>query len=1031
MLSLEAQKKKFLSLKSKNSIKAGSTAYLISASWFNRWKKAVGIDSQTSKDEKKSTEKPKIPPINNKILLIDGQLKPTLTEKYDFIILSPPLWKLLYEWYPGEGPEIQVKIIDHPVEHIPVPIIHELTFSVYYSKSLNTNDIETKEKTDNPSSERETSNLNFVDIKVNKYQKILDIKEKVCDILGIDPDKAIIRDFWNYNSLPPLQDDAYIYNKHLVDTQELLLQIKDTKSPMAQRRNRLVSRTNSSMTMGNTPFLSFTPRTQGHVGLSNLGNTCFFNSAVQALSHTEMLAAFFMNANWRENINSTNRFSTNGIITNAYAQIVNDIWNKNFPFLSPKRLFDVVAKYAPRFGDHMQHDSQELMMFLLDGLHEDLNRANKNVYIEGVEGDSSSQQVAAEAAWKRHKLTNDSIIVDLFHGQLESQLECPNCHCKKIVFDPYLCVTLPMPTEKMCSVKYLYVPYDMKQVRQFVKIRVITSREEDDVRNDAIERFNILSNKTENETKTEDGDNSNSSTTEIDEHKDCLIIERDDLISNYGVKLPPSLNLRKIVYIVFEVPDNRKLYTLASVHAEVQKKANGVIADGPVLVEVPEEVLMDQEKIIQIINHPKSKKTKKNQKQKKSKKTQKKSKTIKSKKTQTKKKKEIEKKNGNESTIVTRSAMRTRSQTTTVTTRNRRSTRTKEETVHLYMRTRSHDKNKKPEKEEEQEEIDEYEEEENNEEENDNEEEEEGNDDNDDQILSIFKSISDNMQKASQERFNVYWEETSFPLIDSHRQMDLDVSTTISRKLKDSLEGLSDKRMFAEPVNVYNYYENEEIGKLINTLRLTNTNNFYFFEKSEDYSYISSNSMKISLNPLLSRTAKGFKWQALMPLCNAINKPEETVITLKKCLECFSYPDKLDKLNEWFCPTCRKLVRAIARLDIWSVPDNLILHLKRFVYKDGNYKKVFGKINFPEVIDMQPFVRGPQKNESLKYRVHAVINHIGTMNGGHYTTSAFSTSEDKWYTYNDEAVYQTSENITYSEMPYVLFYHRINDNEAV
>ena len=163
MLSLEAQKKKFLSLKSKNSIKAGSTAYLISASWFNRWKKAVGIDSQTSKDEKKSTEKPKIPPINNKILLIDGQLKPTLTEKYDFIILSPPLWKLLYEWYPGEGPEIQVKIIDHPVEHIPVPIIHELTFSVYYSKNLNTNDIETKEKTDNPSSERETSNLNFVD----------------------------------------------------------------------------------------------------------------------------------------------------------------------------------------------------------------------------------------------------------------------------------------------------------------------------------------------------------------------------------------------------------------------------------------------------------------------------------------------------------------------------------------------------------------------------------------------------------------------------------------------------------------------------------------------------------------------------------------------------------------------------------------------------------------------------------------------------------------------------------------------------
>lgn len=33
-----------------------------------------------------------------------------------------------------------------------------------------------------------------------------------------------------------------------------------------------------------------------------------------------------------------------------------------------------IGKYAPRFNGFQQHDSQELLAFLLDGLHEDLNR---------------------------------------------------------------------------------------------------------------------------------------------------------------------------------------------------------------------------------------------------------------------------------------------------------------------------------------------------------------------------------------------------------------------------------------------------------------------------------------------------------------------------------------------------------------------------------------------------------------------------------------------------------------------------------
>lgn len=36
-------------------------------------------------------------------------------------------------------------------------------------------------------------------------------------------------------------------------------------------------------------------------------------------------------------------------------------------------------------------------------------------------------QVVAEEAWQRHKMRNDSFIVDLFQGQYKSKLVCPVC----------------------------------------------------------------------------------------------------------------------------------------------------------------------------------------------------------------------------------------------------------------------------------------------------------------------------------------------------------------------------------------------------------------------------------------------------------------------------------------------------------------------------------------------------------------------------------------------------------------------------
>lgn len=56
---------------------------------------------------------------------------------------------------------------------------------------------------------------------------------------------------------------------------------------------------------------------------------------------------------------------------------------------------------------------QELLAFLLDGLHEDLNRVKKKPYVEAKDSDGRPDEVVANEAWEMHKARNDSVIVDV------------------------------------------------------------------------------------------------------------------------------------------------------------------------------------------------------------------------------------------------------------------------------------------------------------------------------------------------------------------------------------------------------------------------------------------------------------------------------------------------------------------------------------------------------------------------------------------------------------------------------------------
>jgi ubiquitin carboxyl-terminal hydrolase 4/11/15 len=133
-----------------------------------------------------------------------------------------------------------------------------------------------------------------------------------------------------------------------------------------------------------------------------------------------------------------------GAIAEAFGALLDRIWSTSgSSSYTPREFKTQLQRFAPQFAGYQQHDSQELVAFLLDGLHEDLNRVLKKPYVEKPdwEGGGDLELVnLARKSWEGYMMRNDSVIVDLFQGQYQSTLVCPLCH--KVVLMLSIILTL-------------------------------------------------------------------------------------------------------------------------------------------------------------------------------------------------------------------------------------------------------------------------------------------------------------------------------------------------------------------------------------------------------------------------------------------------------------------------------------------------------------------------------------------------------------------------------------------------------------
>jgi ubiquitin carboxyl-terminal hydrolase 4/11/15 len=186
--------------------------------------------------------------------------------------------------------------------------------------------------------------------------------------------------------------------------------------------------TTSSVTTPPPPPPPSVPRfTRGVCGLQNLGNTCFMNSALQCLSNTPQLTKWFLADNYKKDLNRDNPLGMKGQVAEAYGELIERLWSGQAHSIPPRDFKYTIGRFNSSFSGYQQHDTQELLAFLLDGLHEDLNRIIKKPYIELPDFDGMKDAEIAKRSWDYHRARNDSVIVDLFQGQFKSRLICEEC----------------------------------------------------------------------------------------------------------------------------------------------------------------------------------------------------------------------------------------------------------------------------------------------------------------------------------------------------------------------------------------------------------------------------------------------------------------------------------------------------------------------------------------------------------------------------------------------------------------------------
>lgn len=741
----------------------------------------------------------------------------------------------------------------------------------------------------------------------------------------------------------------------------------------------------------------------GTMGLVNLGNTCYMNSALQCLVHIPQLRDYFLYSGYEQEINMSNPLGHKGHIARAFSLLIQNLFGDKISNASgshsayaPSNFKTTIGHLNSMFSGYMQQDSQEFIAFLLDGLHEDLNRIVDKPYIEKPclspnedVHDFSVLKRLADETWDKHLMRNDSVITDLFVGLYESVLHCPECDNVSITFDPYNDLTLPLPVNTTwhttvviipqnsppCSLEVQLVP---SATYQALKSYVAEHAKMDPENLYGCEIFNhqFYTNY--------ESPGSNSQFLPLSE----LISESDavvfyELCAATGDIIVPVLNTR--IEKGFKTPrlfgtpffivlSPEEISNPGCIRLKLEKcysNLSGGFVEFP-LTSLEGRNSIDSMPLIQEV-YPKV---------------------------------DFEKLND----------------------------------VIQYSISNDVD-------------LNEF-------------------------FLIKLLSTSNNHQKPLGDEPGDNATDSGAELWTPPARMNLSRSKDISEKLSPVVNAIYNYPAFKKGfIQKLNEEKGINAGDIAADDGDLSSNNERHYQKSDVFDFTNS-----SENQQMPKTDKGkvdcteidnsdalkhrvvgedtvilcewehssleevfsdvqpINWETPGKLINdelELQKrqkclQEEKKITLHDCLKLFSKREVLGLSDLWYCPTCKDHRQATKQIQLWNVPDVLLIHLKRFENQRSLSDKIDDVVHFPIVdLDMSEYLVNKNDPRGSVYDLIAVDNHFGGLGGGHYTAYVKNCADGKWYYFDDSRVTVTKPEQSIAGSAYLLFYLRRNKSQKL
>ncbi|PYH49149.1 putative ubiquitin-specific protease UBP12 [Aspergillus saccharolyticus JOP 1030-1] len=772
-----------------------------------------------------------------------------------------------------------------------------------------------------------------------------------------------------------------------------------TKSPATSGRSSPVSEPIRGRRKDGKP--------RGNTGLSNLGNTCYMNSALQCVRSVEELTYYFLNDVYKKDLNPSNPLAHNGDVAKAYANLLRQIYDEaGQSSFAPRQLKQTIGRYGPAFSGYGQQDSQEFLLFLLDGLQEDLNRIQKKPYIEKPDStddmvhDKAALKEFADKCWDIYKARNDSVITDLFAGMYKSTLVCPVCDKVSIIFDPFNNLTLQLPIENLWSKEIFYFPLNKKPVIVDVEI----------------DKHASIKSLKELVAKKMGSDPQRLVMSEIYKNKfykmfdntisiaECQISNGDDLAIYEVESVPTNYNPDKAQksYFSFNRSEHEEIPKLDSPRADrllvpifnryEKPRSNNPKNTMRPLFGVPSYVVINREELgdydaifRKVLAQVASMTTRDflNEVN------------------------EAESSQEDSDTVVMNDDDAQSADSKIKTS----SVDGEDGIVDVSMRDAEDAQDDKP-------------------------AQPEGG------IPANLRSLFEMKIIKSNEVVPL-----GFSSVDDHKEyprMSFRIKTKpavtkqeptedtpeiAANKSDEEISGKQSPESADGDSDVFTDAKRPAPKPTTPTPPMIRPGEGIVVDWTEAAydALFSGGSGKDSLRGSPTWTNIERHPDPELSKKRALRQTrKKRGVTLYECLDEFNKEEILSENDAWYCPRCKEHRRASKKFELWKTPDILVMHLKRFSASRGFRDKLDVLVDFPvEGLDMSGRVEAPEEGKSLIYDLFAVDNHYGGLGGGHYTAYAKNFMTGQWNEYNDSSVSRPLDpQSVVTPSAYLLFYRR-------